>query len=84
MIEDEMVGWYRRLNGHEFGWTPGVGPGLKVSWGLFFLTNALLFGIIISKHFKSCPSYRNPSIREHSYLRKLVLDTHSGDLGDQL
>ena len=59
-------------------------PGRKVSWGLFFLTKALLFGIIISKHFKSCPSYRNPSIREHSYLRKLVLDTHSGDLGDQL
>ena len=25
--EDEMVGWHRRLNGHEFGWTPGVGDG---------------------------------------------------------
>ena len=23
--EDEMVGWYHRLNGHGFGWTPGVG-----------------------------------------------------------
>ena len=23
--EDEMVGWYHWLNGHEFGWTPGVG-----------------------------------------------------------
>ena len=22
--EDEMVGWHLRLNGHEFGWTPGV------------------------------------------------------------
>ena len=25
--EDEMVGWQHRLNGHEFGWTPGVGDG---------------------------------------------------------
>ena len=22
-----MVGWYHRLNGHEFGQTPGVGDG---------------------------------------------------------
>ena len=27
MTEDEMVGWYRRHNGHWFGWTPGVGDG---------------------------------------------------------
>ena len=27
MIEDEMVGWHHRLNGHGFGWTPGVGDG---------------------------------------------------------
>ena len=25
--EDEMVGWYHRLNGHEFELTPGVGDG---------------------------------------------------------
>ena len=25
--EDEMVGWHHRLNGHVFGWTPGVGGG---------------------------------------------------------
>ena len=25
--EDEMVGWPYRLNGHECGWTPGVGDG---------------------------------------------------------
>ena len=23
--EDEVVGWHHRLNGHGFGWTPGVG-----------------------------------------------------------
>ena len=27
MTEDVMVGWHQRLNGHDFGWTPGVGDG---------------------------------------------------------
>ena len=27
MTEDEMAGWHHRLNGREFGWTPGVGEG---------------------------------------------------------
>ena len=27
--EDEMVGWHHRLNGHGFGWTPGVGDGQR-------------------------------------------------------
>ena len=27
MTEDEMVGWHHLLNGHGFGWTPGVGDG---------------------------------------------------------
>ena len=30
MTEDEMVGWHHRLNGHGFGWTPGVGDGQGV------------------------------------------------------
>ena len=25
--EDKMVGWHHWLNGHGFGWTPGVGDG---------------------------------------------------------
>ena len=25
--QDEMVRWHHRFNGHEFGWTPGVGDG---------------------------------------------------------
>ena len=38
MTEDEMVGWHHQLNGHGFGWTPGVGDGQGVlaccgSWG---------------------------------------------------
>ena len=27
MTEDEMVGWHRRLNGHEFEQILGVGDG---------------------------------------------------------
>ena len=27
MTEDEMAGWHDQLDGHEFGWTPGVGDG---------------------------------------------------------
>ena len=27
MTEDEMAGWYHRLNGHESEWSPGVGDG---------------------------------------------------------
>ena len=38
MTEDLMVGWHHRLNGHGFGWTPGVGDGQEglvccISWG---------------------------------------------------
>ena len=25
MTEDEIVGWYHRLDGHGFGWIPGAG-----------------------------------------------------------
>ena len=25
--QDEMAGWHHRLNGHVFGWIPGVGDG---------------------------------------------------------
>ena len=36
--QDEMVGWHHHLDGHEFGWTSGVGDGQGglaccVSWG---------------------------------------------------
>ena len=27
MTEDEMVGLHHQLDGHRFGWTPGVGDG---------------------------------------------------------
>ena len=31
MTEDEMVGWHHRLDGHGFGWTPGV-QGVLAWW----------------------------------------------------
>ena len=30
--EDEMVGWHHWLNGHGFGWTPGIGDGQGCLW----------------------------------------------------
>ena len=27
MRENEMIGWHQQLNGHEFGWTLGIGDG---------------------------------------------------------
>ena len=27
MTEDELVGWYHQINGHEFEQAPGVGDG---------------------------------------------------------
>ena len=39
MTEHEMVRWHHQLNGHGFGWTPGLGfdgqGGLECcgSWG---------------------------------------------------
>ena len=27
MTEDEMAGWHHQLDGHGFGWTPGLGDG---------------------------------------------------------
>ena len=32
MTEDEMVGWYHRLNGCEFEQAPGVGDGQGSNW----------------------------------------------------
>ena len=39
MTEDEMVGWYHQLNGHEFEYIPGVGDrqgnlACCSTWGL--------------------------------------------------
>ena len=37
-LENKMAGWHHWLDGHEFGWTPGVGDGQRClaccdSWG---------------------------------------------------
>ena len=35
MTEDETVGWHHQLNGHGFGWTPGVDDGQE-AWRAAF------------------------------------------------
>ena len=35
--EDEMLGWHHRLNGHGFGWTPGVSDGTVRPGVLWFM-----------------------------------------------
>ena len=45
MTEDEMVGWHHRLNGHGFGWTPGVGHGQGGPF-MFLLTSLNYFRIL--------------------------------------
>ena len=32
--EGKMVGWHHQLDGHGFGWTPGIGNGQREAWGV--------------------------------------------------
>ena len=41
-----MVGWYHRLNGHEFGWTLGIGDG---PYFHMETTSCLLIASLINK-----------------------------------
>ena len=80
MTEDEMVGWHHQLDGHGFGWTPGVGDGQGGltccgSWGhkeldkiLFYLVKEWKNVITCSKE-KSIVGYRNT---DQEYLNECV------------
>ena len=62
--EDEMVGWYHQLNGHGFGWTPGVGDGQGglsccTSWGRKELDSTEWLNWTISNCFKYISSTLN-------------------------
>ena len=46
MIEDEMAGWHHRLDGHGFGWTPGVGDD-REAW------HAVVHGVAKSRTWLS-------------------------------
>ena len=65
--EDEMVGWHHRLNGHEFGWTLGVGDGQGGlaccgSWGYTELdtTERLKRTSAAAELLQSCPTLCDP------------------------
>ena len=42
MPEDEMAGWHHRLDGHEFGQTPGVGDGTERPGVLRFMGSQIV------------------------------------------
>ena len=67
MTEDEMVGWHQRLNGHDFGWTPGVGDGQGGlvccgPWGCKESDTTERLNNNISSIWETC-SYRYMSLR---------------------
>ena len=68
MTEDEMVGWYHQLNGHEFEQAPGVGDGMGSlvccsPWSLKELdTTVHLKWIEATKFVAICYSSRIPII----------------------
>ena len=60
-----MVGWHHRLNGHGFGWTPGVGDGQQGlaccgSWGCKELDVTELNCLLDMKGEKSQSIYLSP------------------------
>ena len=64
--EDEMVGWHHQLNGHGFGWTPGVGVDREAwrSWGHKELAVCIKwskfwsFSISLSNDYSGLTSFR--------------------------
>ena len=73
MTEDEMVGWHYRLNGHGFGWTPGVGDGQGGlaccnSWGYKELDTTWRLnnnGIMGSSIYVSRVLWEDPTLNEN-------------------
>ena len=66
--EDEMVGWNHRFNGHEFGWTPGVGDGQGGlvccgSWGFRELDMTEWLNWILYLIVKDLPPYNQEKIK---------------------
>ena len=61
-----MTGWHHRLNGHGFGWTPGVGDGQGRlaccgSWGR--KDSAMTEGLNWTELKTGCPTF--PSMAWH-------------------
>ena len=87
--EDETVGWHHQLNGHEFGWTPGVGDGQGGlascgSWGRkdSDTTEQLNWTdlCLLAKLLQSCPilcnpmDYGPPGFSAHGILQTRILE----------
>ena len=62
--EDEMIGWHHGLNGHEFGWTPGVDDGQGG------------YDVIQPSHPLPSPSSPAPNPSHHHSLFQWVSSSH--------
>ena len=72
--ENEMAGWHHWLNGHGFGWTPGVGDG---QGGLSIMNRAVVHGVTKSwtrlsewtelKWTRHYPQFINKKLPERGY-----------------
>ena len=65
--EDEMAGWHHQLNGHEFGWTPGVSDrqgslACCSSWGRRVGHDWVNWTELSTSAFKAYPVWKRPSI----------------------
>ena len=83
MTEDEMIGWHHRLNGHGFGWTPGVGDGQGglVCWGSWDckeseMTERLNWTELNSRLVKGNNKNRMTSISENKTYPNVSADFH--------
>ena len=65
--EDEMVGWYHRVNGYELGWTLGAGDGQGSlvccsPWGHKELDMTERLNWTKLKSFPGCSVVKNPPV----------------------
>ena len=68
---DEMVGWHHQLNGHGFGWTPGVGVD-REAW------RAAVHGVTKSRTWLSLWTELNKTERPTNIENNLIITKGEG------
>ena len=77
-MEDEMVGWHHRLNGHGFGWTLGIGDGQVGlaccgSWGRKELDTTERLNWTETSHPAPTPHPHRPTKKDNTGKNKTLL-----------